>query len=339
MILLYRALIYRYLIVFFALLPGVGSLMAQDSHSAYSFLRFPASARISALGGHNISLIEADPALAFHNPALLGGEMDGKVSLSFMNWFADVRTGSAIFAKNIGERGALGIGATYINYGTMQETSVDNQALGTFSAQDLAIYAMYEYDLSEMWRGALSLKYLYSTLADYTSYGLAVDAGLSYFDSERDLGIGITLKNVGAQLKPFYEERQKVPWDLQAGFTKRMAHAPVRLSVTAMYLNRWKFAYTDATTEKEDSFGATALKHLVFGLEFLPSDNFWVGIGYNPKTGKDMQLETGNGLGGFSAGAGVKVSRISIGASVARYHPSATSLMVSLALSFNSPNL
>jgi long-subunit fatty acid transport protein len=311
-------------------------LDAQDGKSVYNFLRYPTSSRVSALGGYSVSMVEADPSLVFHNPALLGGEMDRKVNLNYMNYISDINVGSAVFTKAFRERSSWGVGATYMNYGSMKETTPEDVELGTFSVQDISLNVFYSYDLSDKWRGGLSLKALYSTLADYSSFGLAVDAGLSYFNPETDFAFGFALKNIGAQLKAYDEERQRVPWDIQAGITKRMAHAPLRLSVTAMYLNRWKFDYVDNTeTKTDDNFFQTALKHLVFGVEFVPSDNFWLGIGLNPKTKMDMKLSSGNALGGFSIGGGVKVSRFNLGASVTRYHPSATSLMVSISMSLS----
>ena len=309
---------------------------AQSGKNTYDFLRFPTSSRANALGGHTVSLVELEPSLVFHNPALLGGEMDGMVNVNYMNYISNINIGSAIFTKAFRERSSWGVGATYINYGNMKEMNENNEYLGMFSAQDVGLHAFYAYDLSEKWRGGLSLKALYSTIADYSSFGLAVDAGLSYFDTEKDFSFGLALKSIGAQLKYYEDERQNIPWDLQMGFTKRMAHAPVRVSATAMYLNRWKFDSIDKTADaKEDSFFETAFKHLVLGVELIPSDNIWVGIGFNPKTKMDMKLQSGNGLGGFSIGGGVKVSRFNVGASIARYHPSATSLMVSVTMSLS----
>lgn len=309
---------------------------AQDGKEGYAFLRFPASSRVSALGGHHISLVESDPSLVFHNPGLLGGEMDGMINVNYMNYFADVNVGSAIFTKAFRERSTWGAGVTYMNYGSMKEMTINDEYLGTFSVQDISMQGFYSYDLSDKWRGGVSFKALYSTIADYSSFGLAVDAGLSYFNPETDFSFGVALKNVGAQLKAYHDDRQSIPWDIQLGMTKRMNHAPIRLSVTAMHLNKWKFDYIDNTqTETDDSFMETALKHLVFGVEFLPTESFWLGVGLNPKTKMDMKLESGNGLGGFSVGGGVKVSRFNVGASVARYHPSATSLMVSVTMSLS----
>ena len=312
-------------------------MYAQEGDDGYAFLRFPTSSRVSALGGYSVSVVEADPSLVFHNPALLGGETDGKLNVNYMNYIADVNVGSIIFTKAFRERSAWGVGATYINYGSMKEMTIDNEQLGVFSVQDIGLHVFYSYDLSEKWRGGLSLKGLYSTLAEYYSFGLAVDAGLSYFIPESDFSVGIALKNIGAQLKSYYDERQRVPWDLQLGVTKRMAHAPIRFSVTAMYLNQWKFHSIDRTAEtKDDTFVETALKHLVFGVELLPSDNLWLGIGLNPKTKMDMRLSSGNALGGFTIGGGVKVSRCDVGVAVARYHPSATSLMLSISMKIDN---
>ena len=321
----------KYVIIIVLCLPVF--VYAQDGKDTYNFLRFPTSTRVGALGGHTVSLVEPEPSLAFHNPALLGGEMDGMLNVNYMNYISGINIGNAIFSKAFRERSTLGIGATYINYGSMKEMTVNDEYLGMFSVQDVGLHAFYSYDLSERWRGGLSFKALFSTIADYSSFGIVFDAGLSYFNTDNDFSYGITLKNIGAQLKSYYDERQSIPWDLQMGITKRMAHAPLRISATAMYLNRWKFDSVDNTDAENDSFLDTAFKHLIFGVEFIPSENFWLGIGLNPKTKMDMKLQSGNALGGFSIGGGIKVSRFNISASVARYHPSAMSLMVGVTMS------
>jgi len=336
----------RYIEIIFLLIGFYGffpaSIAAQDGSSAYDFLRFPTSSRVNALGGYSVSIVAPDPSLIFHNPALLGGEMDGMVNLNYMNYFADVNVGSAVFSKAFRERSAWAVGATYINYGSLREFTPEEVELGTFSIQNIGIHLMYSYDLTDKWRGGLAMKMLYSALADYTSYGLAVDAGLSYYDEESNFAFGLALKHIGAQLKAYDRERQNVPWDIQMGISKRMLHAPIRLSVTGMYLNRWKFDYTDDTKtetiaqDNDRKFFPTLFKHVVLGIEFLPSDNFWLGVGFNPKTKMDMKLDSGNALGGFSVGGGLRVSRFNVGASVARYHPSATSLMVSVSVGMNN---
>lgn len=320
------------LFIYFFLLLAL-SVSAQDGKDVFDFLRLPTSTRASAMGGHTVSLVERDPSLIFHNPALLGGEMDGMMNLNYMNYISDINVGSAVFTKALNEKSAWGVGASFMSYGTIKETTSENQVVGDISAKDINISGFYSHDLSERWRGGVSLKFLYSSFAEYSSIGLCVDAGLSYYNSEKEFSAGFTLKNIGAQLKAYNEKRQKVPWDIQAGISQKMAHAPIRFSLTAMYLNRWKFDYVDEAnkdTYKEDNFFKSLVKHFVIGVDFVPSENFWVGVGFNPKANMDLKLQNGNGLGGFSAGAGVKIKMFDVGVSLAKYHPSAMSMMISV---------
>ena len=306
-------------------------LFAQEGDEVFGFLRYPTSSRANALGGHTVSLIERDPSLIFHNPGLLGGEMDGMINLNYMNYISDINIGSAVFTKARGERSAWGIGASFISYGNFKKTSVNNEQEGTFSAKDINFTALYGHDLSERWRGGIAIKFLYSTFERYSAFGLCADVGLSYYNSDKGVSFGFTLKNMGAQLKSYNEERQKLPWDIQIGFSKKMQNAPLRISVTAMYLNKWEIDYIDkVNTGKKSPFFKTLTRHLVFGADYVPSDNFWLGIGFNPKTNQDMALESGNKLGGFSFGGGIRISKFDVSTSVAKYHPSATSLMISI---------
>ncbi len=309
------------------------SVGAQTGEQVFEFLSLPSSARANALGGHNVSIVDRDPSLIFHNPALLGNEMDGMINIDYMNYIADVNVGSALFTKAYKERGAWGAGVHYFYNGKFQGRDEQNRPTGDFTASDIALNGFFSYDLSDRWRGGVSMKLLYSNYDTYTSLGMAVDAGLSYYDSEKEFSFGFVLKNIGAQLKPYHEDRQKMPWDIQMGISKRMNHAPIRLSLTAMHLNRWKFDYVEKVdAEYEgDSFGKALLKHFVIGVDYLPSENFWIGVGFNPKTKMDMKLQGGGGgLSGFSAGAGVKIKMFDVGVSFAKYHPSAMSMMVSV---------
>lgn len=320
---------FLFILFFSFLLQAAG---AQTGDAGYTFLRYPSSARANAMGGNTMSLIERDPSLIFHNPALLGAEMDKMVNLNYLNYISDINVGSALFTRALKEKAAWGVGASFFSQGNIRGMSVEGLPTGDFTAKDISVNGFFSYDLSERWRGGVALKFLYSGIGDYTSMGLAVDAGLSYYNSEKEFSFGFAFKNIGAQLKAYEDERQKMPWDIQMGITKRMAHAPIRLSLTAQYLTKWKLDYVDDSdnTYKEDNFFKSFIKHMVIGVDYVPSENFWLGIGYNPKTALDMKLQGGNALAGFSGGAGVKIKMFDVGVSVAKYHPSALSMMLSI---------
>ena len=92
---------------------------AQESETAYNFLRLPVSAHAAALGGENISLNEDDATLIFHNPALLNFVTDKTINLNYMTYMEGSKVASAAFVKGIGERASWGVTAQYLDYGKM----------------------------------------------------------------------------------------------------------------------------------------------------------------------------------------------------------------------------
>ena len=105
---------------------------AQNGEEVFTFLRYPASARAQALGGNNVSIVERDLSLAFHNPALAGAEMGGMVNLNYMNFVSDIRLGSASYAQALGENGAWGIQAGFISYGNFRQATEEKLVTGEF---------------------------------------------------------------------------------------------------------------------------------------------------------------------------------------------------------------
>lgn len=315
---------YHYFIIYILLVAFSKNASAQTGNSVFDFLKLPTSSKAAALGGTNISTIENNPSMVFQNPGFLGPEMDKGLSVSYLAYLADINAGSVIYTKAAGENAAWGIGVNYVNYGNIKETTTEDIYVGDFSLNDICVNGFYSHDLSDKIRGGIATKIIYSSYAGYTSVGLGVDLGLSYYDSENDFSLGLTAKNLGGQIKSYYGERSAMPWDIQLGITKKLAKAPIRFSLTGVSLNNWK---TYGITGKKDDFGTCFIKHFIFGVDFIPSDNFWLGIGYNVKTGTDLKLTEGNKMGGFSIGAGINVKEFTIGTAISQYHPSATSFM------------
>ena len=312
------------------------SINAQEGSTIFNFLSFPTSARAGALGRTNISIVENDASLIYHNPALLGPEMDKNVNLNYLFYIADIGMGSATFTKALGERSAWGVGFNYINYGDMLKTDNTGTINGDLPAKDICGNLFFSRDLTDRLRGGITAKFIYSPYDEYTSMGLGVDLGLSYYNKEKQFSFGLVGKNLGRQIKAYDEEYAELPWEIQLGMSKRLENAPIRFSVTATNLNRWDYK----TIEGEDQkFFTTLLDHFIVGFDFLPSDNLWVALGYNARVGSDMKLQQGNRMGGFSIGAGLNVKAFKISCSVAQYHPSATSFMVSFTTSFSEPKL
>ena len=312
-------------VVFFALLTLFATKMhAQESQTGYNFLRLPVSAHAAALGGDNITLIEDDEALIFHNPALLASVSDKTINLNYMNYMSGANTASASFNRIVKEKVSWAVSAQYMDYGKMKETDENNTILGEFSAKDIAVAGYFSYILSDKIVGGITAKFITSYIGDYNSMGVGVDLGLNYYDPDHDWSISAVAKNLGGQLKAYNEEYDKMPIDVQLGVSKRFSHTPFRLSATLVNLNNWDTGF---------------IKHAILGADILLSESIWLGCGYNFRRASEMKIEgsdeeKGSSHGaGLSLGGGINLERFHLNVAYGKYHVSSSSIIVNLAYS------
>lgn len=322
-----------------AVLPATA--LAQEYASAFNTLRLPASSHAAALGGQNVTLIEDEPTAGWYNPALYANVSDLSAGLDFMTYAAGSTWMGAHFVKAFGERHTMAVGAQYMNYGKMDETDEAGNTLGQFSAKDIVIGAGYSYLLSDRWTGGANLKMMVSNLADYTALAAAIDVGVNYYDDENDLSVSASLQNIGTQLKAYHEgQRTHLPFTLALGFSKGMAHLPVRFHVTMTDVTRWKSSYyvlpENKDKDKSDKvgFGKIALNHFVLGLDILPTDYLYLSVGYNFRRAYELKASGSSHLAGLSAGAGVNVKHFKFGVSYAKYHQASNSIMANVGYAF-----
>ena len=308
------------------------SARGQESTSVFNFLNLPTSAHATALGGRNISLIEDDASLIFQNPALLASVSDNSLNLNFMTYMRGSKTGSASFSRIAGERGTWGVGVQFVGYGNMKETLETGEELGDVRALDMAISGMYSYSLSERWVGAATGKIIYSKYADYTSCGLAVDLGLNYYDEEHDFSVSAVAANLGGQVKAFGEDHERLPFNLQLGFTKSLGHAPIRFSVTMVDISRWSSKYYYHVSKKPKG-GSILMNRFCLGVDIIPTKQFYVAAGFNFRRAYEMKAAGSSHAAGLSAGAGLNIKKFKLGLAYAKYHVSAPTLSVSLSYS------
>jgi hypothetical protein len=322
-----------------AVLPATA--LAQEYASAFNTLRLPASSHAAALGGQNVTLIEDEPTAGWYNPALYANVSDLSAGLDFMTYAAGSTWMGAHFVKAFGERHTMAVGAQYMNYGKMDETDEAGNTLGQFSAKDIVIGAGYSYLLSDRWTGGANLKMMVSNLADYTALAAAIDVGVNYYDDENDLSVSASLQNIGTQLKAYHDgQRTHLPFTLALGFSKGMAHLPVRFHVTITDVTRWKSSYyvlpENKDKDKSDKvgFGKKALNHFVLGLDILPTDYLYLSVGYNFRRAYELKASGSSHLAGLSAGAGVNVKHFKFGVSYAKYHQASNSIMANVGYAF-----
>ena len=305
----------------FTIISVISALLtvAQESQTAYNFLRLPVSAHVAALGGDNISIVEDDATLIFHNPALINDVSDRTINLNFMTYMEGAKTASAAFVKAAGERGTWGVGAQYMDYGTMKEVSLDNTQLGEFSARDIAVAGSYAYALSNRFSGGITARLITSHIASYNSLAVGIDLGLNFYLEESELSISAVAKNLGGQVKAYDDEFERIPLDLQIGFSKRLLNSPLRFSATLSRLNDWSFGIG---------------KHLAIGADLILSPTIYLAAGYNFRRTSEMQISDNEGKSshgaGLSLGGGLSLERFKLHIGYAKYHVSANSLLINV---------
>ncbi len=298
--------------ILFALLSS-----AQESQEVYTFLRLPVSAHAAALGGDNITISDDDPTMIFHNPALISNTSDKSINLNFMTYMEGSKSASASFIKAWGERATWGVSAQYMDYGSMKEMTIDNIEVGTFSAKDIAIAGTFAYLLGNRWSGGITLRVISSSIAGYNSMAIATDLGLNYLDDERGWSISAVAKNLGGQVKAFQDTYEKIPFDLQVGVSKEFDAAPLRFSATFSRLNRWDTSF---------------IQHLAIGADVFIGESIYIAAGYNFRRREEMKISEGDSSSshgaGLSIGAGLTLKRFKLGVAYAKYHVSASSLLI-----------
>jgi hypothetical protein len=301
---------------------------------SYGFLELPTSAHAAALGGTNISVVDPDLSLSDQNPALLCPEMAGELALSYMNYVSDINLGYAAYAGTLRERGAWSVAARYVGYGTFDGYDANGVSTGTFTAKDMAFSGAVSLPINDRWRIGAAARLLYSSYDVYSAVALGVDVGLNYYNEVSGRSMSIALTNLGGQLKKFDERSSSLPTQLTLGLTKELEHLPFCLSLTAYQLLDWDVDFVDAQGQSSEySRAEQVLSHLIFGLEWLPSDHLYFAAAYNYRRQRQF-----SGMGGFlrgvSFGGGFQAGRLDIHAAYARYNAADGSLTLGVGYHF-----
>ena len=292
---------------------------AQESKEVYSFLRLPVSAHAAALGGDNISLTDDDPTVVFHNPALITGVTDKSLNLNFMTYMEGAKTASASFVKAYKERASWAVSARYMDYGSIKETTVSNEETGTFSPKDIALAGSFAYLLADKFSGAVTARFISSTIGSYSSAAVAIDLGANYIDEERGWSVSAVARNLGGQIKAYHDDFERIPFDLQLGVSKQLIGSPLTLHATLTRLNNWDQGF---------------IKHLNIGADLRLGETIFLAAGYNFRRSSEMKISEDEGESnhgaGLSVGGGLQLQRFKLQVAYAKYHVSANSLLVNI---------
>ena len=250
--------------------------------------------------------------------------MHTQMNAVFNSFYADINAYHLSFGYHHEKlKTNFGWGLTYFDYGKITETDASGNIFGTIKPNDWVMQVSASRSYREKWNYGASLKFISSDYGVYRSNGLAIDAGVLYNDTANLISVSVLVKNAGYQLKKYAgTEAEDLPFDLQAGITKKLKHAPISFSLTAHHLHRFDIRYNDTVFNNENVFGESKngkftfdkiFRHFVLAAQFFPVPQLEVTLGYNHLRRQELNINnTTNGMNGFSIGAGLIVKKLQV---------------------------
>jgi hypothetical protein len=311
----------------------------------FNFLRLSSTPQLTALGGVNISQPSDDIGMTFNNPSLFTPAMHSQANAVFNDFYGGIK----VFHLSMGYHHArlktdFTGGINFFNYGSTTETDAGGNVLGKFRPVDWVMQLGASRAYLEKWRYGATVKFISSSYGQYRSNGIATDVSVLYRDTVKGFSASFMVKNLGVQLKKYNNEREELPFDLQAGITQRLAKAPFSFSLTAQRLHQYDILYNDTLFNNANGYTNTStgfsagklLDHLIVGATIHFHEKFEMQAGYNFLRRRELTIsKAGNGFNGFSVGASVFLGKFSLRYARSYYQTSSAFNQVGLNLTLN----
>ena len=331
-------------ILFYLLLISTTGFSQIGGKYVYQFLNLAQSPRQAALGGKTVTMVDYDVNQAFYNPATINAKMHNRLSASYGSYFGEVSYGTAAYAYTYDRHlQTFHAGVSYINYGTFEGRDELGDLTSDFTGSEAALSLGYAYNLpwTDMYIGA-NAKLISSTLESYNSWGAAVDLGFLYVDVDNDINYGLSVRNIGFQIKPYADTREELPLSIDAGISQLMENVPIRWHLTLENLQQWNIAFSNpnraegnldgGSKEEKVSFFNNALRHVIIGAELFPEKGFNIRLGYNFRRAEELRIVDQRHFSGISAGFGLRFGKVKLDYSYSRYTVAANTSLFGLTI-------
>lgn len=314
--------------------------------SIYNFLNIASSSKQSALGG-KVYTLYSDVNQPVWNPSVLNESMSNNLSVNYVNYLADINLGSVSYARKINDKiGTLYSNITYLNYGEFVEADEMGNETGTFKAYDFAFTLGYSYKIpNSNFQVGTNVRFINSVIQDYSSFGIASDLALLYYNSEKPFLFTLVARNMGHQMTTYDEVRENLPFELVLGFSYKLENVPIKWHFTVDNLQEWDISESNPSnsvtdiegniTEEKIGFFDNTIRHFSIGAELFYDSGFNINLGYNFRRAKELFLIDKRTFAGISAGFGIKMKKFKFNYAFTKYHPASNASTFSLLINFD----
>ncbi|MBU1319911.1 MAG: PorV/PorQ family protein [candidate division Zixibacteria bacterium] len=166
------------------------------------FLKIGMGARYIGMGEASSAVVD-DAYSMYWNPAGMAVMEETEFAFTSVDWIEDVSLNFISFVRPMGFGGTLGLSATILGIGEMEETTVfePNGTGNTFDASSFSISAGYARSLTDRFSAGIKMKYVSERIAQARSRGIAFDIGTLFKTGYKNLRVGLNISNLGQGLK------------------------------------------------------------------------------------------------------------------------------------------
>ena len=238
---------------------------------------------------------------------------------------------SVAYAFPFRQLGTVGVSLQSLSLGQFTYTNEQAEELGFFSANEQLLIAGFGKQLYEKWSIGGSVKFLFSELETYQSFGIATDLGATFFNTESQFSASVLVQNIGRQITSYNGVNESLPFEVKIGFSKKLEHLPFRFFIGYNHLETWDLTYhynptvtTDPITGEElintVSFGQKLFRHFTTSAELNIGKYLQLRMGYDAQRRHELTAISFLGMVGFSWGVGFKISHFNINYGRSTYH-------------------
>ncbi|MEN9700544.1 MAG: hypothetical protein RLZZ301_1742 [Bacteroidota bacterium] len=294
-------------------------------NTTLAYMNTVMGAKSSAVGGRLYTSTEKDLSLCIDQAALLDLKMNGQLHSSLGRLPNGVNYG--IFSTVVNTKfGSLAPFIRYMNYGKFTETDANGNAIGEFSGLDYQVGASYAYSANPVLKLGIQLSLLGSSMERYSAFGLSSQWSALLIHPNQLFVASVGVRNLGLVFKDYTASSQsKLPLDVFAAASYKLAHAPFRFHAVAHSLNRSQNIYLDPNAKptfdpltgdtiavyNPDLLSKLA-NHLQFQVELLASSSFQLRAGFDVNRRHQLAVSAQPGMAGFSMGCSFKVKKFNL---------------------------
>ena len=297
----------KYFIYFFLYLINF-SIYSQNN--SFDFLNIPVDAKLTALGGYNITLSSINNNFFYNNPATIKNGKNKNISVNFLDYIANIKGTSIYYIDSTRFMGKFGLGIKHFNYGKTDSYDMLGNYLGILNGNKYELIISNSKEIGQFIYG-VNVKYIYSIIQNHSKNAIFFDLGGIFYPTRNEgFSIGINLKNFGFLFSEFKNNKNNIlPFDVHVGSTIKPEYMPLRFSITIF--NIYNGSEKNSRFE-ENSITKKVISKINLGTEVLISKNLNLQLGYNYLRRKELSYEGSKGGLGFSYGILLKIKRISI---------------------------